>query len=232
MTTESVPAGGDARRLLSDVRSLAHRVRRDQRATWIALLILGLATLVAIPFDYFFLVAHCRPAGDGAACTFDRRGVLFYWPPALLVSYAAIALCYVRVARERGLGARVSPYAITGAALTILFTAAWVGIRVYLSHHAVPANPLPTWYLLLDRLIAPAGTIGVALLVLARLERNVPLLVFTLGYLAVVLVPIDFGWARQRAPRVPRMVTALREAGLRETDLTAEELHMVPHPFP
>ena len=46
------------------------------------------------------------------------------------------------------------------------------------------------------------------------------------------LVPIDFGWARQRAPRVPRMVTALREAGLRETDLTAEELHMVPHPFP
>ena len=32
--------------------------------------------------------------------------------------------------------------------------------------------------------------------VLARLERNVPLLLFTLGYLAVVLVPIDFGWGR------------------------------------
>ena len=49
--------------------------------------------------------------------------------------------------------------------------------------------------LVLDRLVAPWGTIGVALLVLARLERNVALLVFTLGYLAVVLVPINFGWS-------------------------------------
>ncbi|WP_030441563.1 hypothetical protein [Actinoplanes subtropicus] len=196
MTTESVPAGGDPRRLLSDARSLAHRVRRDQRATWIALLILALATLVAIPFDYFFLVAHCTPVGDGAACSFDRRGFLFYWPPALLLTYAAIAFCYLRIARERGLGTRVLPYAITGAALTVLFTAAWVGIRVYLGRHGVPAHPLPSWALALDRLVAPAGTIGVALLVLARLERNAALLFFTLGYLAVVLVPIDFGWGR------------------------------------
>src|SRR4051812_48491575 len=149
MTTDSVSAGGDPRRLLSDVRSLAHRVRRDQRATWIALLILALVTLAAIPFDYFLLVAHCRPVGDGAACTFDRRGVLFYWPPALLLSYVAIAACYVRIARQRGLGARVLPYAITGAALTVLFTAAWVGIRVYLGRHGTPADPLPSWYLVL-----------------------------------------------------------------------------------
>ena len=40
----------------------------------------------------------------------------------------------------------------------------------------------------------PAGAIGVALLVLAWLERHVALLVFALGYLAVVLVPINFGW--------------------------------------
>jgi hypothetical protein len=32
--------------------------------------------------------------------------------------------------------------------------------------------------------------------VLARLERDVALLWFTLGYIAVVLVPIDFGWGR------------------------------------
>ncbi|ACU73065.1 protein of unknown function DUF181 [Catenulispora acidiphila DSM 44928] len=46
------------------------------------------------------------------------------------------------------------------------------------------------------------------------------------------LLPIDFGWGRQRALRAPRMFSALRHAGLRESDLTAEELHMVPHPFP
>ena len=35
--------------------------------------------------------------------------------------------------------------------------------------------------IVLDRLIAPWGTIGVALLVLAWLERNVALLLFTVG---------------------------------------------------
>ena len=54
--------------------------------------------------------------------------------------------------------------------------------------------------LLLDRLVAPAGTIGVALLVLAWLERHVALLLFTLGYLAVVLVPINFGWGTTGEP--------------------------------
>jgi len=51
--------------------------------------------------------------------------------------------------------------------------------------------------LVLDRLIAPWGTIGVALLVLARLERNIALLLFTLGYLAMVLfvLPMNDGWA-------------------------------------
>jgi hypothetical protein len=49
----------------------------------------------------------------------------------------------------------------------------------------------------LDRLVSPWGMVGVALLVLARLERNVALLLFTLGYLALVLLvlPMDDGWA-------------------------------------
>jgi hypothetical protein len=191
MTTDSVPAGGDPRRLLSDVRTLARRVRLDQRVTWVALLVLAAVTFVGIPFDWYFLVLHC--VGDGTVCQFSRQGVLYYWPPALLLAYAAIAVCYVRVARTRGLGARVLPYALTGAALTVLFTAAWVAVRLYLPSHP-RTLPFPYWVLVLDRLIAPWGTIGVALLVLARLERNVGLLVFTLGYLTVALVPIDFGW--------------------------------------
>jgi hypothetical protein len=48
--------------------------------------------------------------------------------------------------------------------------------------------------LFVDRLIGPWGMIGIALLVLARLERNIALFAFTIGYLAVVLVPINFGW--------------------------------------
>jgi ribosomal protein S12 methylthiotransferase accessory factor len=46
------------------------------------------------------------------------------------------------------------------------------------------------------------------------------------------LIPIDFGWHRQRALYLPRMRTALRRAGLRDTDLTDADLRLVPHPFP
>ena len=46
------------------------------------------------------------------------------------------------------------------------------------------------------------------------------------------LLPIDFGWTRQRALQMPRLRTALRRAGLRETDLAEAELRRVPHPFP
>lgn len=194
MTTDSVPAGGDPRRLLSDVHDLAHRVRVDQRLTWVTLLVLAAVTFAAIPFDWYFLVSRCQPESGGTACQFSRQGVLFYWPPALLLAYAAIAVAYVRAARARGLGARVLPYAVTGAVLTVLFTAAWVLVRVYFDSHPVPAQPTPEWLLVLDRLIAPWGTIGVALLVLARLERNLALLAFALGYLVVVLVPVHFGW--------------------------------------
>ena len=189
MTTESVPAGGDPRRLLSEARGLARRVRVDQRVTWFALLVLAAVTFVGIPFDWYFLVSRC--ASDGSVCEFSRQGVLYYWPPALLLAYAAIAVCYVRVVRARGLVARVLPYALTGVALAVLFTAAWVAARLYFPTHP---HRFGYWMLVLDRLIAPWGTIGVALLVLARLERNLGLLLFTLGYLAVALVPIDFGW--------------------------------------
>ncbi|WP_239313395.1 TOMM precursor leader peptide-binding protein [Plantactinospora mayteni] len=46
------------------------------------------------------------------------------------------------------------------------------------------------------------------------------------------LLPIDFGWRRQRALRMPRLRTAYRRAGWRSTDLAEAELHRVPHPFP
>ncbi|MEU3281373.1 TOMM precursor leader peptide-binding protein [Streptomyces antibioticus] len=54
----------------------------------------------------------------------------------------------------------------------------------------------------------------------------------TVKVLVPGLLPLDFGWTRQRARRMPRMRTALREAGLRPADLTEGELNPGPHPFP
>ncbi|WP_405508970.1 TOMM precursor leader peptide-binding protein [Streptomyces cyaneofuscatus] len=54
----------------------------------------------------------------------------------------------------------------------------------------------------------------------------------TVSVLVPGLLPIDFGWSRQRALRMPRLRTALREAGLRTADLTDADLNPAPHPFP
>ncbi len=54
----------------------------------------------------------------------------------------------------------------------------------------------------------------------------------TVSTLAPGLLPIDFGWNRQRAPLMPRLRTALRRGGHRTTDLADDEIRMVPHPFP
>jgi hypothetical protein len=206
MTTDSVPLPDEPRRLLAEVRSLTLQVRRDQRLTWITLSILAGVTFLAIPFDVIFMHVHCQ----ADSCQFSRQGVLYFWPAALLLSYAAIAYSYIRSARARGLGARVMPYAITGAALTALFTAVYLWVWHYFDTHPVPAHPYPAWVMFFDRLIEPAGIIGIALLVLARLERNPALLLFTVIYLLVVLVPIDFGWIghgdRPRTFWVPQQV--------------------------
>ncbi|MFE0348728.1 TOMM precursor leader peptide-binding protein [Streptomyces griseoluteus] len=46
------------------------------------------------------------------------------------------------------------------------------------------------------------------------------------------LIPIDFGFSRQRGPWLPRTRTALREAGLRTADLPPYDCNPAPHPFP
>ena len=46
------------------------------------------------------------------------------------------------------------------------------------------------------------------------------------------LLPIDFGWRRQRALLMSRLRTAPRTAGLRDRDLDPAEFNPAPHPFP
>ncbi|WP_430785485.1 hypothetical protein [Actinoplanes sp. G11-F43] len=185
MTTDAAFAGDDPRRLLSEVRGLTGRVRRDQRLTWVALLVLAGVTLLAVPFDWRFMTVRCETGG----CTFARRGMLYYWPPALLLAYAAITLGYLRTARARGLGARILPYAITGAVTAVVFTAAYVAAALYFpGNPPFEGGPAPFWWIVLDRLIAPWGLIGLALLVLAAVERHLALLLFTAGYLVLALL--------------------------------------------
>jgi ribosomal protein S12 methylthiotransferase accessory factor len=46
------------------------------------------------------------------------------------------------------------------------------------------------------------------------------------------LIPIDFGFWRQRGLNMPRTLSAFRRAGWRSTDLDPADLNRVPHPFP
>ncbi len=54
----------------------------------------------------------------------------------------------------------------------------------------------------------------------------------TVAVIVPGLVPIDFGWERQRALHLPRTRWAPYHAGLAPRPLRADELHRVPHPFP
>ncbi|MEV5080556.1 TOMM precursor leader peptide-binding protein [Streptomyces sp. NPDC056159] len=54
----------------------------------------------------------------------------------------------------------------------------------------------------------------------------------TVGTVVPGLLPIDFGWNRQRALLMPRLRTALRRGGHRDRDLTDAEIRRAPHPFP
>lgn len=54
----------------------------------------------------------------------------------------------------------------------------------------------------------------------------------TAGVIVPGLLPIDFGWSRQRAPHMPRMRTALREGSLMPSDLGPDDLNPAPHLFP
>lgn len=54
----------------------------------------------------------------------------------------------------------------------------------------------------------------------------------TVGVIVPGLLPIDFGWSRQRALTMPRLRTALKEAGMRAGELSSADINPAPHPFP
>jgi hypothetical protein len=191
MTTQTAYPGDDPRQLLSNTRELAQRVREAQRATWFPLLVLAAVTFAAIPVYRYggHHLATCVATGPGRrACSVYTNAEFVYWPVALALAYVVIAAFYIRRSRARGIETRVRPYAIAGIIIAVALTGAalWELLNPSASG-PVGLSSLPL------RLATPACAIGLALLVLAWAERNRALLLLTLGYLAVVLAPINFG---------------------------------------
>jgi ribosomal protein S12 methylthiotransferase accessory factor len=84
-----------------------------------------------------------------------------------------------------------------------------------------------------ERCVAAVARAGFDVIVVDQTTPEQARLGFhTAGVIVPGLLPIDFGWSRQRAPHLPRMRTALREGGLSAHDLSPADLNPAPHPFP
>jgi hypothetical protein len=201
MTTGHAHAADDPHLLLSTTRELAQRVRKAQRATWFPLLVFAAVTFASIPVyrygGHHLLNCGAVPGvpGGGRVCTVYSNAQFVYWPIALVLAYVAIAAFYIRRSRARGIETRVRPYAIAG----IIIAAALTGAALWEVHNPSAIGPnLMGLGGFAHRLATPGAAIGLALLVLAWAERHRALLLLTLAYLAVVLVPI--GYVRVTSP--------------------------------
>jgi hypothetical protein len=182
------------------VRGLTRQVLVAQRGTWFPLLVFATITLVAIPVyryaPYLDLFDTCRSRPHHKVCASPNPAELGYWTVALVLAYAAIARFYLRKSRRRGVGTPIRPYVVVGIALAVLMTA----VSIWLTFHPlvpVPADPFSTdpvqievgpavW--LINGLAGPLAVIGLALLVLAWVERHWALLAYTVVYLAIGMV--------------------------------------------
>ena len=200
MTHGSAPQADTPHELLATVRDLTRQVRVAQRGTWFPLLVFATVALVAIPVyrygPYLDLFHTCRSGDDQMVCSGENPTELGYWTVALVLAYAAIAAFYVKRSRRRGVGTPIRPYVIVGIALAVLMAA----VSIWLTFHPllpVPADPFATDVVeikaglaaqLIYGLASPMAVIGLALLVLAWVERHRALLAYSLGYLVIVAI--------------------------------------------
>ena len=200
MTYDSVSSVDAARQTLSTTRQLTRRVRHAQRNTWFPLALLGLVVVAAAPF--YRLGRHvvtCDPAlgarggveiiDKGACVQVVGWPVGVYWIFAFVLAYVVIAVFYVYRAHRRGVGARVLPYVGSGIAAGLVFGIASAWAQQLNLQGYFPAGPVAVG-------LVPLISIGLALFVLARLERNWPLLAFATGYLVVALLACGIGTRR------------------------------------
>jgi hypothetical protein len=196
MTDDSTLSATTARQVLSATEHLTRRVRQAQRGTWFPLVLLGLVVVAATPF--YRLGRHvvtCDPAkgARGGVEIIDRGACVqvvgwpagVYWIVAFVLAYAAIAAFYVHRARSRGVGARILPYVGAGIAVGLVFGVASAWTQQLKLEGMSPSGPVAVG-------LVPLISIGLALLVLARMERSRPVLAFAIGYLLVALVACRF----------------------------------------
>jgi hypothetical protein len=190
MTTEPTYSEDDPRRLLSSTHELAQRVRKEQRATWFPLLVLAAVTFAAIPVLRYsgHHLGPCAATGPGQkVCTVYPNAQFVYWPIALVLAYVTIAAFYIHRSRARGIETRVRPYAIAGIIIAVVLT----GVALWLAHTTPSVSGRNLIGLTgFGHGLASEIPIGLALLVLAWAERNRALLLLTVAYLTIVLLPI------------------------------------------
>jgi len=228
-------AEGDAsaRARLELSRDLARRVRREQRAAWFPLLVFGVITLIAIPVTRAGhaagLVCRGNLAGPPGVrvCVAHNSAAFVYWPVALIAAYVLIAFFYLRLARGRGVGTRVRPYVVVGFVLAcaVIAASSWASHRVLSGGYDFVG-----WHVQgpdLYRLIAPACAIGLALLVLAGVDRSPVLGAVTVAFLVIAIGRPDFGWSIRQTSRwafaphlvIEGAVLLLASAGFAATQL-------------
>lgn len=178
MTTHPVPSPSDPHDLLAMRRALVHHVRREQRGAWFPLLVFAAVRFGAAP-----VVRYGQGDDDVIG---DLPPAMWYWPVALLLAYGAISWFYLRRSERLGLGTRVGPYLALGIVLVVLITVyvAWTAVQPQFLPDFREPSPVSLFF---DTVVNPAGTIGLALLLLARIERSWPLLAITCGYLGVMI---------------------------------------------
>jgi hypothetical protein len=204
MSLEPAPATGDPQHLLATTRELTRHVRHLQRGGWFPLLVFTAVTFAAIAFDRYgrHAAAHCTSLqGGGYVCAGYSPLTLWYWPVALLLAYVAISGFYLHQARLRGVGTRVQPYVLVGVLLALLATAWALWSTAHLGFLAESLHlgySQPTDFL--NRIASPAGAIGLALLLLAWIERSWLLLAITAVYLIIVVATIRLGGITHPTP--------------------------------
>jgi hypothetical protein len=173
--------------MLAALHHFTRRVRVARRGTWFPLLVLGLVVLGAVPV-YRYAPRHlegCQVGPNGAAvCHAVIPMALAYWPVALVLAYSVVAAFYVRRARQRGLDSAIRPYVVVGAVIAVAASA----IAIWRAANPQTLSVATSGHSFLYGVAGAPAAIGLGLLVLAWAERSWAVLVFSLGYLVVVVV--------------------------------------------